>query len=596
MPSLALAPAPPHLTRTWHRWLCWLTSLLLAGVLAACQSLPANEGRTPSQAWPTPSNTPLGKLTTERHGQAHARHPNGFALLPRADDAYAARMALIDAATHTLDLQYYAINLDASSASLLEALRRAAARGVRVRLLLDDFNTAGKNAQVLRLAFVPNIEMRLFNPLAGSRNSLVMRTLGALPHFARVQQRMHNKQFLADNAAGITGGRNLGDAYFGLGDDSNFADLDVLAMGPIVKAMGTSFDQYWNNDLAYPVERLVSLTELRDALALEASASTAQANTRTDTAQPATNAHAAAAQVVVQAVSDMRAKAGQLPPPMDLRSVRLHWVPAQLVVDRPGKISAESAEPSGTGTADGASDTVVDGMVALMNGAQRDVLLVTPYFVPGPQIMETFKRLHERGVRVRVLTNSLASNDAVAAHAGYARYRKALLRLGVELHELRGVADGAQGQVHSSALVSGSGSGTRAPGRSRVDVGSAVGVTANDAAPDGGPKRLSLHAKFVVIDARLLLVGSMNLDLRSQLQNTEIGLLMASAQMARELRTLTELVFARASYRVTLDGEQLRWHAPAGAQFPDATQEPDAALTLRILANIIAPLAPDELL
>ena len=582
----------PHLPSSLTRWRpIWLLGLLLclSALLGACQSLPANVDRPVSRAWSAPQTTPLGQLTHARREAAGTRMANGFALLPRADDANAARMALIDAATHTLDLQYYAINLDASSASLLDALRRAAARGVRVRLLLDDFNTAGKNAQVLRLAFVPNIEMRLFNPLAGSRNSLVMRTLGALPHFARVQQRMHNKQFLADNAAGITGGRNLGDAYFGLGDDSNFADLDVLAMGPIVKAMGTSFDQYWNNDLAYPVERLVSLQELREALALEVNASTAQATTHTDTAQPTAHAHVAAAQVVVQAVSDMRAKAGQLPPPMNLRSVRLHWVPAQLVVDRPGKISAEPAEPD-------RAETVVDGMVALMDGAQRDVLLVTPYFVPGPQIMETFKRLHERGVRVRVLTNSLASNDAVAAHAGYARYRKALLRLGVELHELRGVADGAPGQVHSAALVSGSGSGTRVPGRSRVDASSAVGVTANDAASDGGPKRLSLHAKCVVIDARLLLVGSMNLDLRSQLQNTEIGLLMASAQMARELRTLTELVFARFSYRVTLDGELLHWHAPAGAGFPDATQEPDAALTLRMLATIIAPLAPDELL
>ncbi|ARU06409.1 hypothetical protein CCO03_18650 [Comamonas serinivorans] len=563
----------------------WLLVLLCClSALQACQSLPRNVVRPSSQAWASPQATPLGELVRQRRAQAGAQPANGFALLPGADEAYSARLALIEQARHTLDLQYYTVNLDASSASLLEALTAAAQRGVRVRLLLDDFNTAGRNAQVLRLAFVPGVEVRLFNPLPGSRNSLLTRTLGALPHFARMQQRMHNKLFLADNAVGITGGRNLGDAYFGLGDSSNFVDLDVLAFGPIVQDMGRSFDQYWNNTLAYPVQSLVSQSELNNALSLEVHAGDLQS--ATDTTMPPARDVGSAVRETLQA---MRAKAAHMPPAMNLREVPLHWVPAQLIVDRPGKISAEDH--------DGGQDTVVDGMVSLMGEARRDVLLVTPYFVPGPQIMKTFEALRARGVRVRVLTNSLASNDAVAAHAGYARYRKDLVRLGVELHELRGVAIGASGEVRSGALLSGSGSGTR--GGSRTSVQGAhgpAGSTATEPQADGSPKRLSLHAKFVALDDRLLLVGSMNLDLRSKLQNTEIGLLLASRALSRDLTRLTELAFERASYRVELDGEQLRWRAPPGANFQDTTSEPDASMSLRLLANVIAPFAPDELL
>lgn len=569
----------------------WLPGLLLCitVLVASCQALPRNVERPVSEAWTSPQATPLGELTRQRRAQAGARHANGFALLPRADEAYTARMALIEGAQHTLDLQYYAVNLDASSASLLEALAAAAKRGVRVRLLIDDFNTAGRNAQVLRLAFVPNVEVRLFNPLAGSRNSLVVRSLGALPRFARMQQRMHNKLFLADNAVGITGGRNLGDAYFGLGDSSNFVDLDVLAFGPIVKDMGASFDQYWNNRLAYPVQSLVDKDELNNALSLEVHAGDLQS--ATDTGSFAARD---VREQVRQNVAAMRTRAGTLPPPMDLARVPLYWVSAQLVVDRPGKISADDDPDEDKGKDE--HETVVDGMVSLMQGAQRDVLLVTPYFVPGAQIMKTFEGLQRRGVRVRVLTNSLASNDAVAAHAGYARYRKDLIRMGVELHELRGVALPGSGQVHGSALMSGSGSGTRGASRSRVQQVPLAGSGDLAAAAAGEPKRLSLHSKFVVIDGHLLLVGSMNLDLRSKLQNTEIGLLMASRRLSGQLTQLTELMFQRASYRVELDGEQLRWRAPPGAGFADATREPEASFSLRLLANVIAPLAPDELL
>ena len=231
-------------------------------LLGACGSLPAMPERTVSTALATPKNTPLGQMVQAQQQAQKSPYTSGFSLLGGADKAFASRLALVEAATETLDLQYYAVHADASTARLLKAVIEAAKRGVRVRVLLDDFHGAGKNAQVMRLAFVPGIEMRMFNPLTGPRGSTVMRAISTLTDFQRAQQRMHNKLFIADNSIGITGGRNLGDAYFDALDSDNFIDLDVMAAGPVVRQLSTSFDRYWNDARAYPVESLISEKEL----------------------------------------------------------------------------------------------------------------------------------------------------------------------------------------------------------------------------------------------------------------------------------------------------------------------------------------------
>ena len=214
--------------------------------------------------WDTESTaTPLGQLVDQRRPEAVRPQVSGFALIASARDAFAARLALTQQATRTLDIQYYAIHADPSAAELLRTVRAAARRGVRVRILLDDFNSAGHNALVMRMASVPGVQMRMFNPLPGDRGLGMLRALGSLHDFQRIQHRMHNKLFIADNAWGITGGRNLGDAYFGTADGSNFVDMDVLAVGEAVRDMSTSFDQYWNNPLAYPVQSLITPQELR---------------------------------------------------------------------------------------------------------------------------------------------------------------------------------------------------------------------------------------------------------------------------------------------------------------------------------------------
>jgi cardiolipin synthase C len=540
-------------------------ALLLSSWTAGCASLPSNSGRQTSKAFETPEQTVLGRWTIERRAQDKARSESGFRLLDTVEAAFAARVALIAQAQRTLDLQYYAIHADSSTELLLERLRDAARRGVRVRILLDDFNTVGKDAQVLRLAFEPNVEIRLFNPVPGSRASLVARLVTSLKDMERVQKRMHNKLFIADNAVGITGGRNLGDAYFGSSEKSNFVDLDVLAAGAVVRAMSASFDHYWNDELAYPMQKLVSAEEL------EALRKPAADQDEGDPSRPIAKAVAATPAPIPTAsvLPDVtRTAVVTAQPSMDLRKVTLTWAPALVLADKPGKIGPGDDEAD-------AGETVVDGLLQLMEQARQEVLIVSPYFVPGKDMMAAFGRMRGKGVRIRVLTNSLASNDAPAAHAGYARYRKDLLAMGVELHEMR--AD-QEGTAAGSGSTAGLGSGAAAAGSKM------------------GSRRASLHSKAVFIDRRLAVIGSMNLDLRSQRKNSELALLIRSAPLAREAATQVESTMANGAYRLELDQGQVVWRAPAGAPFEDARSEPEASTKLKLMVRMIAPFAPDEML
>lgn len=434
-----------------------------------------------------------------------------------------------------------------------------------MRVLLDDFNAVGKDAQVLNLAFIPNVELRLFNPLSGSRDSLVTRVLTSLHDTSRISKRMHNKMFIADNAVGITGGRNIGDAYFGADGTSNFVDLDVMAAGRIVLEMSASFDRYWNDDLAYPMQTLVApgeLERLRKGSEEKATSnSPAPAASAASVAQPPKATGSVMPDIAPSTPAGMETKA------FDLRNLRFVWAPAVLLTDKPGKIDADDDEVN-------AGDTVIDGLLNLMDGAKQEVLIVSPYFVPGKVMVERFRKLKERGVRVRVLTNSLASNDAPAAHVGYTRYRKDLLAAGVELHEMRATFNEGGGTGGGSGLGSDGGGGSK-----------------------GNTSRASLHTKTVIIDGRMAVIGSMNLDLRSLAKNSEAGLVIRSATIARAALQVIDAMIQRGSYKVLArQGGGLLWQAPPGVDFKDATSEPGATAKQRFLAGVIAPFAPDEML
>ncbi len=620
----------------------WVIALGAAALLAGCAQLPTDVERPVSTALASPAGTALDALVRERREANGGRAASGFLLLPTPQSAYGSRLALVEAAQKTLDLQYYAIHADASSERLLRAVAAAAKRGVRVRILLDDFHGTGRNALVMRMGFEPNIEMRMFNPLAGARGSTVFRMVNAVGDFNRAQQRMHNKLFIADNAMGVTGGRNLGDAYFGIAQTRNFVDLDVLAAGPIVRELSSSFDHYWNNERAYPVQSLVTREELRDIRDETRTAEVSRdgkANRSAGSSEPEAPIRTGDARDATRTASGTVGDGGRLPDgeprpteagptdaqrvaawdqqPLDLRRANFVWAPAAMMVDKPAKIPSDAAEamdnvPAGAPPTPGlvvtrldpvpaaaagqdapgrraaglvaateiASDaeTVVDGLLNLIAQSREELLIISPYFVPGPDMLAAFATARERGVRIRVLTNSLASNDAPVAHVGYARHREKLLALGVELYELRSEPSGLGGALGSSGASGASGS---------------AGSTG---ASGPGTSRAMLHSKVLVMDKRLAVIGSMNLDQRSQLQNTEIALLVRSAVLSQQIAAEIDPTMTHGAWHVELVDGKLLWRAPQDSGVPDTTTEPDTSVGLRVLLRLVGPFVPEELL
>lgn len=501
----------------------------------ACANLPAPVAKQPDAAFSTQATT-LGKQVL---AAAPAPDASGFRLLLSGEDAFAALAVLVERAQHSLDLQYYLIRDEISARKLLRRVDAAARRGVKVRLLVDDLNTAGEEDVLLCLAQQPRVQVRLYNPFPAGRFSTVSRLLASATDATRISARMHNKMLVADNAVAVTGGRNLGDAYFVQSKETNFLDLDLLVAGPLVRRLSASFDGFWNADLAYPIESLVTRKP-----ACNGAEPVRSAGARATDAKNATEP--AASQPPARSLE------------RELRQGRfnLTWAPATLLADKPSKIESEGKPAP--------SETVSDDIEQLLAAARREVIVISPYFVPGQRGLALAQSLRRRGVKLRVLTNSLAATDAPAVHIGYARYRKALLEMGVELFELRP-------QI----------------GSPRSSVG------------PFGSSRSSLHAKALVIDRNIVLVGSMNMDPRSANLNSEIGLVLRDRAIAEQLVRLYDDVTAHSSYRVELgDGYKLRWTANETPTAPPAVHdsEPEAKLSLRFLLWVLSPLAPEEML
>jgi putative cardiolipin synthase len=504
--------------------------LLLAAVLAGCGHLPALESRPMSTA----IEVPLGQPLSDAVAAVVATRPGltGVHLLREGLGAFAARMALIDAASASLDVQYYIWRNDVTGRLLLDALRRAADRGVRVRLLLDDNNTAGLDPTLAALDAHPRIEVRLFNPF----RQRSFRTLGYLTEFGRLNRRMHNKSLTGDGVATILGGRNVGDEYFEATEDIGFVDLDVLVVGPVVADVATSFDDYWRSDSAYAA---ASFLPAATDEGLEAT----QALGRTVMAEPEAVRYVAAARDA-PVIRDLRAQ-----------SLSFEWAPARLVVDDPAK---------GLGKADPGSLLLGKLDAAIGAPVTRELAIVSPYFVPrreGAALLEGYAR---RGVRVRVLTNSLEATDVVAVHSGYARHRKALIQAGVGIHELK-----------------------RTVGRSQA--ASMTGFS--------GSSGSSLHAKTFAVDGRHIFVGSFNFDPRSALLNTEMGLVIDSGKLADVLSAAFDSVIPAAAYEVGLapDGK-LEWRERSGGGVVRHDHEPGTGVMRRIAVKLMSVLPIEGLL
>ena len=371
--------------------------LAVALTLTACGHLPSLEDRPVSRAFADTGDTTLGRAIAP----AAAQHPGRSGVYPLLDsrDAFAARVLLARAAERSLDVQYYIWKDDLSGRLLVEALHRAADRGVRVRLLLDDNGIAGLDETLAGLDGHPNIEVRLFNPFV-NRGA---RWLGYLTDFSRLNRRMHNKSFTADNQATIVGGRNVGDEYFDAAEGLVFVDLDVLAVGPVVKEVSADFDRYWASGSAYPAARLL-------------------APAKPGFHAPAPGEGAAKYMEAVQRSPFVR----------DLLERRLpfEWASTQLVSDDPAKGLGEAPH-------DG---TLSHDLRQLLGDPKKEVDLVSAYFVPAEAGTEMFGEWAKRGVKVRVLTNSFEATDVSVVHAGYVKRRRKLLESGVILYELRALS------------------------------------------------------------------------------------------------------------------------------------------------------------
>lgn len=448
---------------------------MLLALPGCAPTLDLEAAQTPSYATPNHADSPL-------RSQLAAHIPpgeSGFHLLLGGRAALAARLALAQRATRTLDVQYYLFHNDTTGKLVAAELLAAAERGVRVRLLIDDIDTSDKELGLATLNAHPNIQIRLFNPFRARSTNLLVKAWQALNESVRLNRRMHNKVFIADNQLGITGGRNIGDEYFDANDDFTFVDLDVAAAGSIVDSLSQSFDQYWNSEVAVPVSALPVRTS--DSRLQRAIQFLKQYHAKL---LDSDYGHSLAAADPIS-----RLLAGKS---------RWHIAPADLIVDPPEKVLNENNAPS---------ELMIGQLAGLWIDPSRRALIVSPYFVPGPFGMAYFRYWHHQGVKIDILTNSYAASDVPVVHAGYANYRIPLLETGVNLHELKPIAEPTGGRLR--------------------DLGS-------------GSSRASLHAKTFVFDDEHVFIGSFNFDPRSALLNTEMGLVIHSPDIARQVTAIAQ--------------------------------------------------------
>ena len=518
-----------------------LISLALTALLALAGCAPTlklDTERPPSHA----ASSHADSLLKSQVAAYIPEGESGFHLLQGGHAALAARLALAQRASRTLDVQYYLFHNDTTGKLVAAALLAAAERGVRVRLLVDDIDTAGKELRLATLNAHPNIQVRLFNPFHTRSANLFVKGWQALREHIRLNRRMHNKVFIADNQLGITGGRNIGDEYFNAHHDLAFVDLDVAAAGAIVDALSQSFDQYWNSESAVPASALpVNPDDIRLQRAI-----------RFLQAFRAQHLDDEYGRALTAADPIPKLLAGKMP---------WHIARANLIVDPPEKVLKRSKSTS---------RLLVGQLMGLGIDPTRRALIVSPYFVPGATGMSYFEYWRSRGVQVDVLTNAYAASDVPLVHAGYANYRIPLLEAGINLYELKPVAEPTGGRLR--------------------DLGS-------------GSSRASLHAKTFVFDDEHVFVGSFNFDPRSALLNTEMGLVIHSPELARQITAIAEdAMRPERSYQPQLVVEtrddrlekHLRWHDVHQGSERVTDVEPETTLIQRGLLRVLQALPIEE--
>jgi len=478
-----------------------LLSVLLLVLLNGCASLPPNSGMMTTFALTDTVNTRFGKAYSELKNDHPDNSDSGFYLLEKGLDAFAARLLIIQGADKSIDAQYYMVHNDLTGILFINQLVEAADRGVRVRLLIDDMDLEGRDDGLSVLAAHSNIEVRVFNPF--SRDTI--RVVQYITGFGSVTRRMHNKSITADNLVSIVGGRNIGDEYFDAKSSLIFGDIDLMAIGPVVKEVSKSFDEYWNNNRAYPIDIL--RPDLVGKNTLEAGRKMLEDY------------------LSKESVSEYRKSLLNSSFAEKIRGDDLtyEWGKGRVLSDDPEKLASYKTTKQ---------YSLASQFKPYFRDLKKELLILSPYFVPGKTGTKYLADLSKSGVRVRIITNSLNSTDVGLVHAGYSKYRSTLLRAGVELYEI----NSTMGEEDREK-------------REKSKAGS----------------KISLHAKSFVLDRAKVFIGSLNFDPRSVTENTEIGIMATSEALANRIVDLFDMVVSQKTFRLELrtddDGlEFIFWH------------------------------------
>jgi putative cardiolipin synthase len=470
----------------------YAVSSLLLLIIAGCTSLPVNPDRKQSNVITGTAETGLGqsvaRLTAEKG------NTSGFSPLIDGLDAFAARVVLTRSAERSVDVQYYIWHQDEVGSLLAAELIKAAERGVRVRLLIDDVGLGAPDAGLLSVDAHPNIEIRLFNPVVNRG----WRMLESAFSFSRINRRMHNKSFTADNQVTIVGGRNVGNEYYDADPDVNFSDFDVLAVGPVVSEVSGSFDKYWNSEFSIPVSEIITAT----ATPIDEVVGNIFDNEKERKNSP-----------YVKAVKDSdfvdHIKNGTLP---------LFWGEAHVVYDEPEKLQQSSTNKE---------NHLLTKLNPLVGDVQNEIIIISPYFIPGKDGVADIADLIKQGVSIKILTNSLASTDVGVVYGGYSKYRIPLLVAGAELYEAK-----PDPRIKRKPKK-----------KTKTHFGSS--------------SRSSLHSKVYTFDGEKVFVGSLNLDPRSVDINTEIGILFENKEFAEQISAWWDREITIHAYELNLEIEEI---------------------------------------
>lgn len=479
-----------------------------------------------STAIPMSEATTLGARVSEQGSKYPGK--SGVFPLQSGQDALVSRLSLIAAAEASIDVQYYIWHNDTSGVLLLEALRQAALRGVRVRLLLDDNGVPGLDDFMAALNAEENFEIRLFNPSTVRNPKL----LGYTFDFFRMNRRMHNKSLIVDGAVAIIGGRNIGDEYFAVGDDAFYVDMDILAAGSTVPETAAMFDQYWNSQSVFEVETII-----------EGSGSLFAFEARVGDVNDSEDAISFFREATNSASQFARG------------DTQLEWTTVQLVADDPAKGLGSATE----------SQLMITRLGDILGNVENRLDLVSAYFVPGEKGTGWFSTLADTGTDVRILTNAMNTTDVLMVHAGYTKYRRELLEAGVRLFELklRGETTGADLQTLPFGI-----SGA------------------------------SLHAKTFAVDGKRVFIGSFNFDPRSAILNCEMGFLIDSPTMARNVSTGFDGPLETLSYQpdLTPNGKMVWREARVNGEITIHQEEPGATWFQQVSIFIMGLLPIERML